>query len=280
LGQRYGVAEVTDNPTHKVLDLAAPRNLANVAFILVEPQTPGNVGSAARAIKTMGFTDLIVVGGCRFKDNRQAQAFAHGADDVLQGARVVASLDEAFMGIHRIVGTTHRSRDAGVPQVQPIRELVPHLVEVSQKFRVGVVFGREDKGLYDNELGRCHLCTTVPAIHRVPSLNLAQAVQVVAYEIFLGSFGKIAGPKLDLAPDLEVERAIQHFVAAMTQVGFRPHRDEPESFARPLRRVFSRAVLENRDVRVLHRIAHQVEKFAAGKVKRPASPPGAGETDH
>lgn len=269
-----------DKPTHKILDLPVPRNLANVAFILVEPQTPGNVGSAARAIKTMGFTDLIVVGGCRFKDNRQALAFAHGADDVLQGARVVGSLDEAFEGIHRLIGTTHRSRDAGVPQVQPIRDIVPHIVEVSQKFRVGVVFGREDKGLYDNELGRCHLCTTVPAVHRVPSLNLAQAVQVVAYEIFLGSFGKIAGPKLDLAPDLEVERAIQHFVTAMMQVGFRPHRDEPESFARPLRRVFSRAVLENRDVRVLHRVAHQVAKFAAGKVKRPASAPGAGETVH
>ncbi|MFA5192604.1 MAG: RNA methyltransferase [Verrucomicrobiia bacterium] len=259
-------------PSHKVLDLTVPRNLANVAFILVEPQTPGNVGSAARAIKTMGFTELIVVGGCRFKDNRQAQAFAHGADDVLQGARVVGSLDEAFEGIHRIVGTTHRSRDVGVPQVQPIREIVPHIVEVSQKFRVGIVFGREDKGLYDNELGRCHLCTTVPAVHRVPSLNLAQAVQVVAYEIFIGSFGKIAGPKLDLAPDLEIERAIQHFVSAMVQVGFRPHHDDPESFARPLRRVFSRAVLENRDVRVLHRVAHQVAKFAAGKVKRVESP--------
>ena len=258
-------------PSHKVLDLPVPRNLANVAFILMEPQTPGNIGSAARAIKTMGFSELIVVGGCKFKDHRQALAFAHGADDVLQGARVVGSIDEAFEGIHRLVGTTHRSRDARVPLVQPIREIVPHLVEVSQKFRVGIVFGREDKGLLDNELGRCHLCTTVPAVHRVPSLNLSQAVQVVAYEIFLGSFGRIAAPKLDLAPDAEVERAIQHFVTAMIQVGFRPHHDDSESFARPLRRVFSRAELENRDVRVLHRIAHQVVKFAAGKVRRAES---------
>ncbi len=255
-------------PSHKILDLPAPRNLANVTFILVEPQTPGNVGSAARAIKTMGFTQLVVVGGCGFKDNRQAQAFAHGADDVLQGARVVGSLDEAFEGIHRLIGTTHRSRDPGIPQVQPIRDVAPHIVEVSQKFRVGIVFGREDKGLFDIELGRCHLCTTVPAVHRVPSLNLAQAVQVVAYEIFLGSIGQVSGPKLDLAPDLEIERAIQHFVAAMRQAGFRPHRGDPETFARPLRRVFSRAVLENRDVRVLHKVARQVEKFAAGRVNR------------
>ena len=264
-------------PSHKVLDLQVPHSLANVAFILVEPQTPGNVGSAARAIKTMGFNDLIVVGGCKFKEDRQAVAFAHGAGDVLRGARVVGSLDEAFEGLHRLIGTTHRSRDVGVPQVQPIREIVPHIVEVSQKFRVGIVFGREDMGLYDNELGRCHLCTTVPAVHRVPSLNLAQAVQVVAYEVFLGSIGKVVGPKLDLSPDLEVERAIQHFVAAMVQVGFRPHHGDPESFARPLRRVFSRAALENRDVRVLHRVAHQVAKFAAGKVKRvePAAQPAA-----
>jgi len=180
---------------------------------------------------------------------------------------VVASLDEAFEGMHRLIGTTHRSRDPGIPQVQPIRDIAPHIVEVSQKFRVGIVFGREDKGLFDNELGRCHLCTTVPAVHRVPSLNLAQAVQVIAYEIYLASAGKISGPKLDLAPDAEVERAIQHVVRAMMQVGFRPHRNEPETFARPLRRVFGRAVLENRDVRVLHKMARQIEKFAAGRVK-------------
>lgn len=254
-------------PTHKILDLPVPKNLANVSFILVEPQTPGNVGSAARAIKTMGFSSLIVVGGCRFKENRQALAFAHGAEEVLAGARVVASLDEAFEGMHRLIGTTHRSRDPGIPQVQPIRDIAPHIVEVSQKFRVGIVFGREDKGLFDNELGRCHLCTTVPAVHRVPSLNLAQAVQVIAYEIYLASAGKISGPKLDVAPDAEVERAIQHVVRAMMQAGFRPHRNEPETFARPLRRVFGRAVLENRDVRVLHKMARQIEKFAAGRVK-------------
>lgn len=254
-------------PSHKILDVAAPKNLANVSFILVEPQTPGNVGSAARAIKTMGFTSLVVVGGCQFKDNRQALAFAHGTEDVLLGARVVETLDEAFEGIHRLIGTTHRSRDPGIPQVQPIREVAPHIVEVSQKFRVGIVFGREDKGLFDNELGRCHLCATVPAVHRVPSLNLAQAVQVIAYEIFLASAGQIAGPKLDLAPDLEIERALQHFVAAMQTIGFRPHHNNPETFARPLRRVFSRAVLENRDVRVLHKVARQIEKFADGRAK-------------
>ncbi|MCX7825010.1 MAG: RNA methyltransferase [Verrucomicrobiae bacterium] len=258
-------------PTHKILDLPVPPNLANVCFILVEPQTPGNIGSAARAIKTMGFTSLIVIGGCRFKENRQAVAFAHGAEEVLAGARVVASLDEAFEGIHRLIGTTHRSRDPGIPQVQPIRDIVPHIVEVSQRFRVGIVFGREDKGLFDSELGRCHLCATIPAVHRVPSLNLAQAVQVIAYEIFLASVGKISGPKLDLAPDLEIERAIRHFVSAMQAIGFRPHRDEPETFARPLRRVFSRAVLENRDVRVLHKIARQIEKFAAGRTARPST---------
>ena len=256
-------------PTHKILDVSVPGNLANVAFILVEPQTPGNVGSAARAIKTMGFTRMIVVGGCRFKDDRQAQAFAHGADDVLQGARVVQSLDGAFEGLHRLVGTTHRARDPGIPQVLPIREMAPQIVETSQKFHVGIVFGREDKGLFDNELGRCHLATTVPAVHRVPSLNLAQAVQVIAYEVLLASLGPVAGPELDLASDIEVERAIQHFVSSMQRIGFRPHHGDPETFARPLRRVFSRAVLENRDVRVLRKIARQVEKFASGKVQLP-----------
>src|SRR5437899_296037 len=102
----------------RALRVAVPRNLRHVRVILVEPQTPGNVGASARAIQTMGISDLVVVNGAPFRGDTDAVKMAHGASDILESARVVSSLAEATDGLHLVVGTTHRARSRLFPPVQ------------------------------------------------------------------------------------------------------------------------------------------------------------------
>src|SRR5438876_2530069 len=151
-------------------------NLPNVTVILVEPATPGNIGAAARAMKTMGLSDLVVVSGVAFKDNPQALMMGHGAGDLLVRARQVLTWEAATEGLHWLIGTTHRKRRSQFPQILTARAAAMKVAGLSQKHRVGLVFGREEAGLSDAELRRCHEIASVPQSAEHPSLNLAQAV--------------------------------------------------------------------------------------------------------
>jgi len=248
------------------LTFGAPRNLANVTIILVEPAVPGNIGSAARAMKTMGLRDLVVVTGPKnFADHQQAIMLGHGAGDLLKKSRSVATWEEAIDGLHWLVGTTHRKRRAQFPQIIEARQAAVKIAALSHKHRVGIVFGREEAGLTDTELRKCHDIASVPQAADHPSLNLAQAVMLFAYEIYLASLGEVPKPQYDLATVHEVESVLKHLSESLAKVGFRPHQGDPESFLRSLRRVLSRAPLEKRDVNVLHRICQQIDYFAKGK---------------
>jgi TrmH family RNA methyltransferase len=169
-------------------------NLANVSVILVEPATAGNVGSAARAMKTMGLADLVVVNGVKFKDCPQATMMAHGAGEILDRARQLVSWDAATEGLHWLIGTTHRKRRSQFPQTVSVREAAAKVAALSQTHRVGMVFGREETGLTDAELRKCQDVASVPQAAEHPSLNLAQAVMVFGYEIFLASLGEVPKP--------------------------------------------------------------------------------------
>jgi TrmH family RNA methyltransferase len=244
-----------------ILTFGPVPNLANVTVILVEPATAGNVGSAARAMKTMGLGELVVVNGVDFKTSPQATMMGHGAADVLAAGRAVATWAEATAGLHWLIGTTHRKRRAQFPQVLTAREAAGKLAALSQTHRVGLVFGREESGLTDAELRQCQEIASVPQAAEHPSLNLAQAVMIFAYEIFLASLGPVPKPRHNLATVHEIESVLQHLSSSLAQVGFRPHQGDPESFLRSLRRVLSRAPLEQRDVNVLHRICQQIEHY-------------------
>jgi len=247
------------------LTFAAPPNLANVVVILVEPAVPGNIGSAARAMKTMGLHDLVIVSGPKnFADHQQAIMLGHGAGELLKKSRAVSTWDEATDGLHWLVGTTHRKRRAQFPQIVEARQAAVKIAELSQKHRVGIVFGREEAGLTDTELRKCHDIASVPQAAEHPSLNLAQAVMLFAYEIYLASLGEVPKPRYNLATVHEVESVLKHLSESLSKVGFRPHQGDPESFLRSLRRVLSRAPLEKRDVNVLHRICQQIDYFAKG----------------
>jgi TrmH family RNA methyltransferase len=132
---------------------------------------------------------------------------------------------------------------------------------LSQAHRVGLVFGREESGLTDVELRRCHDLTTVPSGAEHPALNLSQAVMLYSYEIFAASLGKVPEPIRKLATVHEVESLIKHLGLSLGEIGFRPHQGDPDSFLRSLRRVLARAPLEKRDVNVLHRICQQIDYY-------------------
>ncbi|MCG3149923.1 MAG: tRNA (cytidine/uridine-2'-O-)-methyltransferase TrmJ [Verrucomicrobiae bacterium] len=236
-------------------------NLVNVSVILVEPATPGNIGSTARAMKTMGLSDLVVVNGVKFKGTVQAAMMGHGAGDLLDSARELPTWEEATAGIHWLVGTTHRKRRAQYPQMIPAREAAVKVASLSEKHRVGLVFGREETGLTDAELRKCHDIASVAQSAEHPSLNLSQAVMIFAYEVFLASLGEVARQHYNLATVHEVESMLQHMATSLAKVGFVPHQGNPDTFLRALRRVISRAPLEKRDVNVLHRICQQIDYY-------------------
>jgi len=244
------------------LTFKAPANLANVSVILLEPATPGNIGSAARAMKTMGLHNLIVVNGPEnFRELPQTLMMGHGAHDLLATARSVATWEEATDGLHWLVGTTHRKRRQQFPQVVEARVAAGKIASLSQKSRVGIVFGREETGLTDVELRRCQDIASVPQCSEHPSLNLSQAVMLVSYEVFLASHGEVPAPQYNLATIHEVEHLLKHLSESLDKIGFRPHQGDPASFIRSLRRVIGRAPLEKRDCNVLHRICQQIDYY-------------------
>src|SRR5260221_14449148 len=246
----------------RALTFRAPPNLANVTVILVEPAVPGNIGSAARAMKTMGLADLVVLNGPKsFQTHQQAIMLGHGAGDLLEKSRAVTTWEEATDGLHWLVGTTHRKRRAQFSQVVEARQSAVKIAELTQKHHVGIVFGREEAGLSDVELRQCHDIVSVPQASEHPSLNLAQAVMLVAYEVYHASMGEIPKPKYNLATVHEVESLLQHLSASLAKIGFRPHQGDPDSFLRSLRRVIARAPLEKRDCNVLHRICQQIDYY-------------------
>jgi TrmH family RNA methyltransferase len=243
------------------LTFPPPQNLANVVVILVEPAVAGNIGASARAMKTMGLSELVVLNGAKFHGEPEALKMAHGAHDILERARVVSTWEAATEGLHWLIGTSHRKRRAQFPQTLEARKAAKKIASLSKKHRVGIVFGREESGLTDAELRKCQEIATIPSAAEHPALNLSQAVMVFSYEIFLASFGKIPAPRYHLATVKEVESVMRHLGDTLLRVGFRPHHGDPESFLRALRRVLSRAPLESRDCNVLHRICQQMDYF-------------------
>ena len=153
----------------------------SVRFILFEPTHPGNIGAVARAIKTMGFHELVVVNpGCEI--DGVARARSSGALDVLQQARVVATLAEAVDGCGYVVGTSSRRRRLAWPELNP-RECAASVIEHGQHKPVAIVFGAERAGLTNDEIDRCNALVYIPSNPEYSSLNLAMAVQIVAYEL-------------------------------------------------------------------------------------------------
>lgn len=153
-----------------------------ICFVLVEPQVPENIGAAARALKTMGFADLRLVNTSNHQ-RPQAQWLAHGSTELLEQAQVFDSLAEALADCSLAIGTTAKLRNGFRALLTPEQLGAQLRQQQAQLQRVAIVFGREDRGLSNEELGCCQLASTIPLVNSYPSLNLGQAVMLYAYAL-------------------------------------------------------------------------------------------------
>ena len=252
-------SETYEKPTQstksfRAIPVTVPENLANIRIILFEPREPGNIGSVARVVKGMGLSELYLVNPVQFQNVDAAYNMAHGARDILKTCNVVPELKDALEGIQYLVGTTHRRRDVRLPPPVTARDAAQKIASISQDKSVALLFGREDFGLSTDQISRCQLTASVPMATKNPSLNLAQAVQIFVYEVFIAS---LKDNPLDEIAYAEVH-ALEEFYGRVTRlldkVGMTPYNQEWETYLKSLRRVFSRAPLEERDIATLDMI--------------------------
>ena len=232
--------------------------LNNIRIVLVAPSHPGNIGAAARAMKTMGLSRLLLVNPRRYPDP-QAEWRAAQATDVLDRCRVCASLDEAIADCHWVVGASARPRRIPWP-VADVRAAARKLLAEAAAGQVAVLFGREADGLSNEELQRCNAHLRIPASPDYPSLNLAMAVQVVAYELFAAE-APPAESEWDRPPATaaEVEAMLAHLERLLVAAEFLDP-DNPGQTLTRLRRRAARAGLDQTEVGMLRGIATQLEK--------------------
>ncbi len=254
-----------EQPVHRerqAFDLRPSSLLQNIVVVLMEPEVAGNIGSTARALKTMGLSHLVVVNGPDFLASADARKMGHRSWDILESARRVGSFEEAVADTRYVVGTTHRHRGKHLPKIDPVHDAAREIAARARVGRVAIVFGTEDYGLRDEILQKCNALASIPTAAREPSLNLAQAVMIFCYEVFLASLDAPPKQKLDLASVAEMELLYERMIETLVPIGFQPHHGKPESFKRALRRVFGRAPLEKQDLRLLHRIFQQMDFYA------------------
>jgi tRNA (cytidine32/uridine32-2'-O)-methyltransferase len=250
---------------------AADSPLQRIRIVLVGTQHPGNIGSAARALKTMGLTRLVLVDPSRFP-HAEADALAAGADDVLAGAQVHASLADALADCRLVLGCTARSRRVALEEQAPRDAADRALGAATEGGEVALVFGRERTGLTNEELQLCHGAVHIPANPAYSSLNLAAAVQVLAYELRLSALDA-GGAMHASAAEMPAEHAeLEGFFAQLAQtldaIDFHKGR-APESAMRKLRRLFLRAGLDTKEVRLLRGILADAQRMARLATDRP-----------
>ena len=227
-----------------------PSALARIRVVLSRTSHPGNIGSAARAMKTMGLTRLVLVNPRDFP-SAGADALASGATDVLAGARVTATVGEALEGTVLAIGMTARRRDLSHEMVS-MREAAPRAVAETAAGEVALVFGNEMSGLSNAELDHCQMAAMIPANPDYSSLNLAAAVQVACYELALAAQAWTAdrGEAREPATHEEIEHLHAHFEEAMILSGFLDPQ-QPKRLMTRMRRLFARTRLEKEEVNIL-----------------------------
>lgn len=229
----------------------------NIYFVLIEPKEPGNIGASARAIKNMGFRNLEIVGKGNFITD-ESRWMACNAIDVLEGAKAFKDFKAAITEKNLIVGTTRRiGKRRGL--IVPISEGVKRIKDAAVNNRVAILFGREDRGLFNNEVEECGFLITIPTDISAPSLNLAQAVLLVAYELCRET-------KLTETPALVTHEELEAFYKRLKEtlraLDYIPRgdRDLERKIMRNLKHLVGRAGLTNWELRMLHGICSQVEK--------------------
>ncbi|RUO62559.1 tRNA (cytosine(32)/uridine(32)-2'-O)-methyltransferase TrmJ [Pseudidiomarina insulisalsae] len=235
-------------------------SLANLRIILVNTSHTGNIGSVARAMKTMGLSELTLVDPVQ-KPDSHASALAAGATDVLQRAQIVSTLSEAIHDCGMVIGTSARNRTLDWPLLGP-REAAAQALAESQNHKVALVFGRESSGLTNEELQQCTHHVHIPTNPDYSSLNLAMAVQTLAYEVRMqwleaDKLPQAAESEYPLTEDLE--RFYVHLESTLKDTGFIIKNHQGQVMAK-LRRLFTRARPEANELNILRGILASVDK--------------------
>ncbi|PSV48869.1 tRNA (cytosine(32)/uridine(32)-2'-O)-methyltransferase TrmJ [Photobacterium indicum] len=235
--------------------------LDKISVVLIGTSHPGNIGSAARAMKVMGLTNLVLVDpACEI--DAKSLALAAGAADVVTNAKIVKTLDEAIADCGLVIGSSARSRTLEWPQLDP-RESGIKTIEEAAAHPVAILFGRERTGLTNEELQKCHCHVYIPANPEYSSLNLAMAVQTVSYEVrmaFLESQKYTGEKKIDEYPRAkELELFYEHLEKVTTQTQF-INKKHPGMVMTKLRRMFTRARPEQQELNILRGILSSIEK--------------------
>ena len=232
--------------------------LSNIRIILSHPTHPGNIGAAARAMKTMGITKLYLVNPKRFPD-RQADDMSAGAQDVLQTAQICETLDEALSGTVYAAGVTARRRDLAAEMFN-LREGTAKITNFAAQGEVALVFGTEMSGLTNAELERCQILVTIPADPGFSSLNLAAAVQLAAYELRMTEINPMPPEPLEKPARLdELERFYGELEKTLIAVNFLD-KDNPRRLMARMRRLFARALLQEEEVNIWRGILNAIQR--------------------
>lgn len=230
--------------------------LSHIRIVLVNTTHPGNIGAAARAMKNMGLMDLALVEPKIFPST-EAIARASGANDILASARVCGTLEEAIADCELVIGASARLRTIPWPQLDP-RECAT--LVAGNPVRTAILFGREHSGLNNEELERCHYLLHIPCNPDFSSLNVAAALQVVAYEIFVAAQEhRPEAPQMSpYATGEQMESFFRHLEDTLWDVRFLHEKKSSPSLMRRLRRIFNRARLEQKEIHILRGILNAV----------------------
>lgn len=236
--------------------------LDRIKIILVGTSHPGNIGSAARAMKTMGLNELVLVAPQKFP-HQHAIEMASGAVDILEEAQVFETLEEALADVHLVIGSSARRREIVLPMLS-MDEFASYAAKQSSDSNIAIVFGRERTGLTNQELAQCSLHVMVETDPDYGSLNLGQAVQLFCYEIrkcYLANNAKdeTQDSKVKMASTSEIEGFYEHLEKTLMLIEFLDLK-QPNKVMAKLKRLFKRSKLEKSDVNILRGILSSIQK--------------------
>ncbi len=232
----------------------------NVFFILVEPKESGNIGSSARAIKNMGFKNLVLINPPEITE--EAKWMAWRSEDVLQKAKIFNNLDEAIKDKALIVGTTRR-RGSKRGAIIDVRQGVGRIHEVAQDNRVAILFGREDKGLFNEEVEKCGYLITIPTSNLQPSLNLSQSVLLVAYELMrLEEINDYHMQRQFYVNQGELNKLYERLQCILKKTGYIPeNKDMEERIINNFKHLFGRTGLTFWELKMIHGLLSHIEEI-------------------
>lgn len=236
--------------------------LKQFRIILCRTSHPGNIGSAARAMKTMGFSSLFLVKPNDFP-SAEASALASGADDILKNATLVNTLEEALVGVNFIVGFTARKRELTQPH-EDIRATAQSLLPIAKENQIALLFGNETNGLSNDEIKHCQRLSYIDADANYSSLNLAQAVQIACHEIRMQTLLHLDNAINDTAQSQFVSHDVlngffNHLESVLDEIGFLK-KIQAERLMQRLRLLFNRTQLDKDEVNILRGILSEIQK--------------------